>query len=641
MKLPSYPLITVDPFFSIWSKSDLLYESNTVLWCGIEKRLKGTLSVDNNLYRFMGKGVEPHTIPQTSVDVTPYITAYTFKNDLLTFTVKFWTPLLLDDLYDLSLPCSFIEYELAFNDDEEHNVDISLYMNEDFCYNQKKKAIAKEIVSTSAGNAAKMGCRKQKPLHKSGDVTSADWGCFYLFGGAVSTDSFGIHTAHKATVKGSAAFTDIAAYDDIYSIEYMGTKYRALWTERHKSIEEAIAYCSENRNILFNRLLEQNKLILSGTEDFDESYRAILTTAARQVLAAHKLFRNCKGELLYFSKECNSNGCINTVDVTYPAIPMFLLYRPELVKAMLTGIFEFSRNAAWKHDFAPHDIGQYPIANGQVYGIYRLYNHKKKSVYKMKKDVINPNCHMPIEECGNMLITSYVYYLVTKDKSQLEENFDLLKKWANYLIRCSVVLENQLCTDDFAGHSEKNVNLAIKSIMGIACFSEIAKLTGNEDNSLEIAKQYADELTRLSKTENGWLAFSIGNEESWSLKYNLVWDRLLGFNLFDKSIYKAETEKYHTVINKYGTPLDYRKDFTKTDWMLWASCLDETAATTNAFSECILNYLADTKDKNCFTDWYDTVKATECCFNHRSVQAGLWMPVLKKKLLSNESKELK
>ena len=110
-----------------------------------------------------------------------------------------------------------------------------------------------------------------------------------------------------------------------------------------------------------------------------------------------------------------------------------------------------------------------------------LYNHKKKSVYKMKKDVINPNCHMPIEECGNMLITSYVYYLVTKDKSQLEENFDLLKKWANYLIRCSVVLENQLCTDDFAGHSEKNVNLAIKSIMGIACFSEIAKLTGNEE----------------------------------------------------------------------------------------------------------------------------------------------------------------
>ncbi len=125
------------------------------------------------------------------------------------------------------------------------------------------------------------------------------------------------------------------------------------------------------------------------------------------------------------------------------------------------------------------------------------------------------------------------------------------------------------------------------------------------------------------------------------MKYNLVWDRLLGFNLFDKSIYKAEIEKYHTVINKYGTPLDYRKDFTKTDWMLWASCLDDTAATTNAFSECILNYLSDTKDKNCFTDWYDTVKAAECGFNHRSVQAGLWMPVLKKKLLSNENKELK
>lgn len=632
MKLPKYPLITVDPFFSIWSKTDKLYDSDTELWCGLKKRLKGTVNIDGKVYRFMGLGNE-YIIPQTSLEIKPYITSYTFENSDFTLKVKFWTPLLLDNLYDLSLPCSFIEYDIYFCDDKPHSISVSLSMNEEFCYNIRKNVI-KEIVTLPCGKAARMGRKTQKPIYKSGDVTAADWGYFYIFGGEPGLNKNSIHSVQSAKAKNKCFFMHILAFDDIYSIEYMGIKYKALWTEKHNSIDEAINYCFINRNELYSRIKNQNKMILNDAKEFGSDYCNILTAAARQVLAAHKLFRDCKGELLYFSKECNSNGCINTVDVTYPAIPMFLLYRPELVKAMLTGIFEFSGTKAWRNSFAPHDIGQYPIANGQVYGLNRLYYHRKKELYKIKKNVLNPACHMPIEECGNMLITSYVYYLVTNDKSQLKDNYDFLKKWANYLIGCGVVLENQLCTDDFAGHSEKNINLAIKSIMGIACFAKISEVLGEKDSSFETAKKNAEKLISLSITKNGHLGFSIGNENSWSLKYNLVWDILLGFHLFSNEIYNNEIKQYHRMLNKYGTPLDYRKDFTKTDWMLWASCLDDTSETTKVFSKCIVNYLKTTNDKNCFTDWYDTVKATECGFNHRSVQAGLWMPVLKKKLMN-------
>ncbi len=631
MKLPAYPLITVDPFFSIWSKSDKLYDSNTVLWCGLKKELTGKINVDGRIYRFMGLGKEP-IIPQTALEVTPYITFYTFENADFALTVKFWTPLLLDNLYDLSLPCSFIEYDIRFNDSKKHTVNISLSMHENFCYNIKK-SVMKKIVSMSCGKAAVMGRKTQKPIYKSGDAVAADWGYFYLFGGEPAVNKNSVSSDCSLTVVKNASCFHIAAFDDIYSIEYMGTKYKGLWTEKHKTIENAVSYCFNHKEELYNRLLKQNKMILNDAKIYGNDYCHILTAAARQVLAAHKLFRNSKGELLYFSKECNSNGCINTVDVTYPAIPMFLLYRPELVKAMLTGIFAFSRTDAWRNDFAPHDIGQYPIANGQVYGLNRIYYHKKKVLFQMKKNVLNPACHMPIEECGNMLIASYAYFVLTNDKSQLEANYDLLKKWNYYLIKCGVTLENQLCTDDFAGHSEKNVNLAVKSIMGIACFSKISEALEEEDHSFEIAKANAQKLIKLSKTKNGYLSFSVGEEKSWSLKYNLIWDILFGFNLFDKSIYAYEIKQYHKMKNRFGTPLDYRKDFTKTDWMLWASCLDSTEQTTKAFSECIVKYLETTSDKNCFTDWYDTVTASECGFNHRSVQAGLWMPVLKNKLM--------
>ena len=55
----------------------------------------------------------------------------------------------------------------------------------------------------------------------------------------------------------------------------------------------------------------------------------------RQTLAAHKLVLDENGEVLYVSKECFSNGCAVTVDVSYPSIPLFLIYNPELVKGMI------------------------------------------------------------------------------------------------------------------------------------------------------------------------------------------------------------------------------------------------------------------------------------------------------------------
>ena len=340
------------------------------------------------------------------------------------------------------------------------------------------------------------------------------------------------------------------------------------------------------------------------------------------MLAAHKLIRDKEGNLLYFSKECHSNGCINTVDVSYPAVPMYLIYKPELVKAMLTGIFRFAHSKMWKYDFAPHDIGRYPLANGQVYALAGGYRIKKPR-YFMK-------FQMPVEECGNMLIMSYAYYKASGDKQFLEEYFATLNKWADYLVMKGVVLDTQLCTDDFAGHSKKNVNLAIKGIMGIACFHRICELLGKDSAYMDTARAYADELIGHCRRVggNGHLPFSLNNGKSWSLKYNMVWDKLFGFGLFDESIYKAESEQYKAVMNKYGVPLDYRKEFTKTDWMIWASCLDETGENTRLVSEAMVRFLEDTPDLVCFSDWYETKTAKQSGFDHRSVQAGLWMAIL-------------
>lgn len=635
IKLPSYPLITIDPFMSIWSPSDSLYGSDTVIWHGQKKKLYGDILIDNiDSYCFMGVPEKDSAIiPQTDLNVTPLITSYTFQNETVRLTVKFWTPLIIDDIYKLSLPVSFIDYEAEFLDGKNHEFEILIGIDKGFCFNKHRKKIAGgEMTLNDSTSLAFMGCKNQIPLNKSGDGVCADWGYIYLSGdrGCCSFDKTGIHSIIKKP-KGTFIF----AYDDVKSIEYMGTQYPCLWTEQFGSISDVIKYAIENHAELLNDAQRINNMILADSEKFGENYQHILTAAYRQILAGHKLFRDKNGEILYFSKECHSNGCINTVDVSYPAVPLFLLYNPSLIKGMITGIFEFARLSAWGYDFAPHDIGRYPIANGQVYGHKNSPFLPKRKIYLENKCNCSFESQMPVEECGNMLALTYLHYRFTGDKSVIEKNCDLLEKWANYLINAGVVLRNQLCTDDFAGHSEKNINLAVKGILGIAFFAEISAALGKETDTAKTAKSYAKQLCEFTLPD-GSLPFSAGDKDTWSLKYNMVWDKILGLSLFPEQLYEAESRKYKNKLSKYGVPLDYRKSLTKTDWLMWAAVLDGTGENIPLFAKAVENYLTDTKETWVFSDWIDTKEPFSYSFHHRTVQGGLWMPVLADKINSRK-----
>jgi len=345
-----------------------------------------------------------------------------------------------------------------------------------------------------------------------------------------------------------------------------------------------------------------------------EHYARIGALAYRQCFAAGKFVADANGKPLQFCKENHSNGCISTSDVFYPMAPQFLLFGPTLAKSFMVPFMNYAASDRWKFPFAPHDLGQYPHANGQRYGGGERTEENQ----------------MPVEESGNLL-------LLFGAVAQMEGNAEFaglywpqLVKWAQYLKEKGYDPENQLCTDDFAGHLAHNVNLSVKAICALGSFGKLCAMRGEQataDEYLKFAKACAARWTREADDgEKFRLAFDKPN--TWSQKYNLVWDRILGLGLFSDEVRAKEMAYYRKIQNPYGLPLDNRKDYTKLDWTLWTATLTQNREDFEAIITPVDRFIQETPDRSPLTDWYETKTAKKVGFTGRPVIGGVFIQML-------------
>jgi hypothetical protein len=236
---------------------------------------------------------------------------------------------------------------------------------------------------------------------------------------------------------------------------------------------------------------------------------------------------------------------------------------------------------------------------------------------------------MPVEECANMIIMPYACYYYDRDESLIRANYDLLEKWVKYLVKYGLKPENQLCTDDFAGHLANNINLAIKAIVGIACFAEINKFMKKDgEDYRKIAEDYAAQIEEFgSKFTHLPLTWD-SDDTTFSLKYNLAFDKVLGLHVFKKETLDREVECYLARMNEYGTPLDTRKEYTKSDWLTWVAVLTDDLEKRKIFMDKLDYFLKNSPDRLPFCDWYETKSGSHHEFTNRTVQGGCFMLLL-------------
>ncbi|MBQ8342269.1 MAG: DUF4965 domain-containing protein, partial [Clostridia bacterium] len=453
LRPPSVPLITVDPFFNVWSPANKLTDVDTAHWTGYTNAILGTVNIDGKDYRLIGKkrSQEIKSAKQVELDMDTFTTTYVFEQDGVRLTLLFTSPVMPDDLYYLTRPVSYLEIQKEILDGHRHTVKVKLACSEQFCMDRAgDDEVETEILTLEGGiKSVKMGSKGQKMLAYHADDARISWGYFYLSTDAkkatvgVEKQTVSYYTFRnlpeeeremtfvtaEAALEDSTLFT--FAYDDVYSLQYFGKNLKTYWNKDGAKIEdEIVAAHADYDAVLAMCDVFADEMFVHAVRAGGEKYAELLQLAFRQTVAAHKLAIDENGEILWVSKECYSNGCAATVDVSYPSIPLFLLYNPELVKGMMRPIYKFAKTDAWKYDFAPHDAGRYPLLNGQVYGL-------KDGELLFEKQ-------MPVEECGNMLIMEATVAIATGDASFANEHMDILDQWVKYLIANGRDPENQL-----------------------------------------------------------------------------------------------------------------------------------------------------------------------------------------------------
>ncbi|KAG9699873.1 DUF1793-domain-containing protein, partial [Aureobasidium melanogenum] len=624
-------------------------------WAGQVTGWTGLIKVDGGAaITWMGAPNGPAVATQTNFEYTSTRSVFTFSVDRkVGLNVTFLSPVEPTDLKRQSIPASYMNVEVFSIDGAEHNVQLYSDVSAEWASGDRsaiaqwnfgtiKPAASKPLPSSSATATGiapagdityhRFYRQEQQLFSESSDQASwGDWiyacnhaGMTYSNGGidadvrgafidngtltndlntnyrAISDQwpvfAFALDLGDVGSSPTSALFTLTLAQEQAIQFEYEKEKVEQLpplWTSYFSSELDLVSFFYNdwsNAQTAANSI--DDKVATDSLANAGQDYLTITSLAVRQGFATTQL-AGSQDSYYLFLKEISSNGDMQTVDVIFPAFPLFIYFNPDLGRLLLEPLFINQEAGNWPNAYAIHDLGVFPNATGHNDG-----NAEEQ----------------PLEECSNMIImTLAVAQKVSGGVDYLNQHYTLLKQWNNYLVDDSLIPSNQISTDDFAGSLANQTNLALKGIIGIEAMAMIANLTGHTEdaqNFTSIAHTYINRWQQLGIAQgtNGslshtTLAYNMPNTHG--LLYNLYADTWVGTNLVPRSVYKMQSAFYPSIAMQYGVPLDTRHTYTKLDWEMFVAAIASTS-TKQLFISKIASWIGKTPTNRPLTDLYET-----------------------------------
>lgn len=159
----------------------------------------------------------------------------------------------------------------------------------------------------------------------------------------------------------------IYAYNQQTAVRWWGADLEGYWSHLYGDMDTLLAIAKT-----------EYAAVRAECEDLDVAevqryhalggpkFAAILSLAWRQALGSMMLvwnpvgFRTGKPEMQIYLKEISTGDDIQTLDVIYPAAPLYVYSNPDLVYELLVPLLEYANNAtnvSYNKPYAPHHLG--------------------------------------------------------------------------------------------------------------------------------------------------------------------------------------------------------------------------------------------------------------------------------------------
>jgi Domain of unknown function (DUF4965)/Domain of unknown function (DUF5127)/Domain of unknown function (DUF1793)/Domain of unknown function (DUF4964) len=652
---PAVPLVANSPYFSVWSMADRLTDDVTRHWTGAPQSLSGLVRIDDKPYRIMGN--QPREIPameQRKVQVLPTRTIYDFEAGGVGVTLAFMTPVLPSDLDLMSRPVTYVTWTVQSKDGREHSVSLYFDASSQLTVESSGQEVVASRLKVGGLTALRVGSEQQPILQKAGDFTRIDWGYLYALAppdagtdevvasrrvaregfaqtGSIPTDDLetpkpagdrdGPALAYRFDLGkvGSSPVSRylVLAYDERFPVQYLDRWLLPYWRRHSATVADMLEKSIRDYAMLATKCRQFDEELMADLSRVGgKDYALMAALSYRESFAAQGLAMDYDGTPLSFPKENSSCGCVSTVDVIYPAAPILLLFNTTLLKASMTPVLTYAETYHWPFRWAPHDLGIYPHANGHD--------------YPANVDLNSVEGHMPVEESANMILMAAAIAKADGNANYAAKYWPLFSTWAKYLKEKGLDPERQIVTDDFTGPLAHNANLSVKAIAALGAYATLCNMLEKKEEAADYrktAQQFVQEWRRMA-TDGDHYRLAFDQPGTWSQKYNLIWDKLLGLSLFPADLASTEITFYKKRQNAYGLPLDSRALYTKLDWLLWTATLANTQSDFDALFAPAFKFVNQTPDRVPLTDFYDTDTGKHRSFQARSVVGGVYIKIL-------------
>ncbi|KAM5540219.1 hypothetical protein V8D89_006038 [Ganoderma adspersum] len=587
----------------------------------------GRIRVDGTTYQWMGSdpsGISGNT-NVTNIQITPTRSIFVMQAGPMNITITFLSPVKSDDWVKQSIPFSYLSVEAQLLGGKSYPVQLYSDITAEWTSGDRSS-----VVQWSNANTASLIYHKIELQSSPPNVENANQAQDGMTYYAMSTSQPGIswqidladtirdqfqtngklmNTASTAFAPVSPTFSVFAFVVDLSTIQ--STASPVTWSiglVRDPSITYTAPGGAVQRRRPYymdaftgdyaaehNRAVALDQKIMNDAAKISSQYSDLVSLATRQAMSTLDFTvstdsnRNViPGDVKIFMKNKGTDGRVNPMEHIYMAFPMFLYLNASIGGVLLQPLLE-AQASLMGQSFAAMDIGQaYPAA--------------PSSEAIPEKGV---------EQSGNMLIMELAYARTSGDGVLLSQYYNTTKRWADYLVSTALDSTNQTNQD---GSITNLANIALKGIIGMKAMAEIAHALGEDSNATEYGNQssslFNSWLSRTMSSDGSHLLGGYGNEESWSLMYNLFADKMLGLNFVPQSVIDMHTQYLNSRLataSQWGLTIDSESQpYGNAAWTLFTSAFVSDTTVRDTLIKSIHNHANSNVSGAVFPERYDT-----------------------------------